>query len=155
MQKIFATTVILLFTTGIGELCAQGGIGVEPPPRVYTQVERNPIWPGCETSPQEKSDPWKQERECTLASIQAFFDEMLKIEGLDRYDPFPEQMLLAFTVNELGEVHDVEILRGFHGPVEEQIRQVMVTFPKFQAALEQEEVVRYRFQIPLRLPVKK
>jgi hypothetical protein len=155
MNKILVAASLFLFASGTNEFWAQGGIGMEPPPRVYTEVERPPVWPGCETTPQEKSDPWKEEKACTLRAIQSYFDETLKIEGLDRYDPFPETMLLAFSIDESGDVFDIEILRGNHPPVEEQIRQVMVAFPRFQAAMEQEEIVRYRFQIPVQLPLKK
>ena len=155
MHKWIQALTWLIIGTGAGELWAQGGIGLEAPPPLYTEVERSPVWPGCETEPGEKGDPWKAEKECTLSSIQAYFDQVLKLEGLDRYEPIPEVMLLSFTVTDTGEWKDLEVLRGGHAPVEDQIRLVMPGVPVFQPAVHQEQLVHYQFLIPLRLKTQK
>ncbi len=155
MQHWITALMGLILGSAVGELRAQGGIGLEAPPPLYTEVERSPVWPGCESEPGEKGDPWKAEKECTLSAIQAYFDQVLKLEGLDRYEPIPEMMLISFTVTDTGEWKDFEILRGEHAPVEDQIRLVMSGVPVFQPAVHQEQLVHYRFQIPLRLKAKK
>ena len=145
---------VTLLIGGSGDVLSQGGIGFEAPPRVYQVVDRMPVWPGCVAESSQANNAWEAERACTQAAIVQYFASTLKLEGLDRYEPIPEKMLLAFTVTSQGKVTDIQVLRGGHAPVEAQIRQVMEGFPVFQPAMHEEEVVFFQYQIPLHLNVK-
>jgi len=156
MRAPFSLLVwMALLIGGAGDVMSQGGIGFEAPPRVYQEVDRMPVWPGCVAESSQADSGWEAERACTQAAIVQYFASTLKLEGLDRYEPIPEKMLLAFTVTSQGAVTDIQILRGEHAPVEAQIRQVMGGFPVFQPAMHQEEEVFFQYQLPLHLNVKR
>jgi hypothetical protein len=156
MRAPFYRWLVMSLLIGVtGEVMSQGGIGLEAPPRVYQVVDRMPVWPGCVAESSQADSGWEAERACTQAAMLQYFASTLKLEGLDRYEPIPEKLLLAFTVTNQGEVTDIQILRGGHAPVEAQILQVMGGFPIFQPAMHEEEVVFFQYQLPLHLNVKR
>ncbi len=113
-------------------------------PIFITNVEKKPVFPGCENLQTEE-----ERFECFNNEIRKFIGRHVQYKTIWKELGLEGKVFIRFVVDRQGEITDVEVRRGVHNDLDQEALKTISKLPKMTPAKQNGRAVNVEYIVPV------